>query len=151
MASVVLNFANMRRSDREAKKAEDRLTQKLPVHERHSKHPMVHAGEAGAIAGEVAGAVVGSAAGPVGTITGMILGGIAGTVAGNLMERESERAGAHDEELDRTIGVVGGDLGAARKDAPPARIGAPSSASSGAGSYGRTPAEGPIPEPEDNG
>jgi hypothetical protein len=104
----------------------------------------------GAIAGEIAGAVVGCAAGPVGAIAGMVIGGLAGEVAGEALDREAAFARRHDEELDETIGVYGGDLGAAPPDAPPARFGAPSAASLGlGGGGGATPAEGPMQDVDD--
>jgi hypothetical protein len=76
----------------------------------------------------------------------MVLGAVAGTLAGEVLGAESERKHRHDEQLDEDIGVIGGDLGAAPKDAPPARLGAPSAASVGVstGGEGLTPAEGPI-------
>jgi hypothetical protein len=70
-----------------------------------------HTRAAGAIAGEVAGAVLGSAGGPVGAVVGMVVGGLAGTLAGDVLGKDDERAHAHDEELDKEIGVSGGDLG----------------------------------------
>jgi hypothetical protein len=104
----------------------------------------------GAIVGEIAGAVVGSAAGPVGAVAGMVLGGIAGEVASDALEWEATRARRHEQELDETIGTIGGDIGAASPGAPPARIGAPSPASLGlGGGSGSTPAEGPIQDVDD--
>ncbi|MGD0677691.1 MAG: hypothetical protein ABSC94_19920 [Polyangiaceae bacterium] len=105
-----------------------------------------HGTDVGAIAGELVGAVVGGAAGPVGVAVGMTLGAMAGALAGHVLEDEGRRARAHDEELDETIGVSGGDLGAARPDMPPAQTAAPSAASSGASAEGGSPtsAEGPI-------
>jgi phage tail tape-measure protein len=126
-------------------KQEERGTAGEPV----VKHHNVTADEVGVVAGEIAGAVVGSAAGPVGTLAGMVLGAVVGGAAGEALASRAERARRHDEELDETIGVIGGDLGAARPGAPPARIGAPSAASAGAGSHGPTPAEGPIQDVDD--
>ena len=99
-----------------------------------------------AASGTVAGAVVGSIAGPVGAIAGAIVGSVAGAVAGAALEDEDARASQRDEELDETIGVYDGQIGAAPPNAPPARIGAFSAGASGAGA-GRTsvpPASGPI-------
>src|SRR5579862_4753782 len=73
-----------------------------------------HGGDIGVVAGELAGAVAGSAAGPVGAMAGMVLGAIAGGLAGTVIEEQARRAAAHDTELDEAIGVVGGDIGAAR-------------------------------------
>jgi phage tail tape-measure protein len=101
--------------------------------------------EVGAIAGELAGAVVGSIAGPAGVVAGMIVGAIAGDIAGEVLDADAARRRAHETALDETIGVFGGNLGAARPGSPPARIGAPSAASAGVGgAYGGTVAEGPI-------
>jgi hypothetical protein len=113
------------------------------------KHGHVHS-SLGALAGEIAGAIVGGVAGPAGAVAGMILGAVAGEVATDAFEWESERSRRHEASLDQEIGVIGGDLGAASADAPPARIGAPSAASLGVGgSYGHTPAEGPIQDVDD--
>jgi phage tail tape-measure protein len=106
--------------------------------------------EAAAIAGEIAGGIVGSAAGPAGTVAGMVIGAIAGTVVGAGLEAGEEDAERHQRELDETIGVQGGNLGAARPDAPPARIGAFSLASSGAASKRPSPAEGPIQDVDED-
>jgi hypothetical protein len=76
--------------------------------------PLIHASEAGAIAGEATGAVVGSIAGPPGVIVGMVIGAAAGSLAASAIAKEEHRHAVHDEELDKEIGVVGGDLGAAR-------------------------------------
>jgi phage tail tape-measure protein len=109
-----------------------------------SRPPFVHASEAGALAGEVAGGVVGSAAGPVGAVAGMVIGGIVGSVMGKVLENESDARDAHEAELDREIGVIGGDIGAARKGAPSTRGARPSAASCGVPAAGGTPAEGPM-------
>jgi len=78
-----------------------------------------HGEEAGAIAGEIVGAVVGSAAGPVGTIAGMVVGAVVGALTGHVLEDEERKNQTHDQELDESIGVTGGDLGAARAGASP--------------------------------
>lgn len=114
--------------------------------------PRHHAGGPGlgVLAGEIAGGVVGSAAGPAGAVAGMIVGAIAGEVVGEVLQQESARTTLHDQELDAAIGVIGGDLGAARPGAPRARIGAPSLASLGLGDGpSSTPAEGPIQDVDD--
>jgi phage tail tape-measure protein len=105
----------------------------------------VHASEVGALAGEVAGGIVGAIAGPAGAATGMIVGAMAGALAGEVMDREAKRAQAHDADLDDAIGVTSGDLGAPNLEHPPAKVGAYSSASAGAGTASRPAAEGPIP------
>ena len=106
--------------------------------------------EVGAIAGELAGAVIGSIAGPPGIVAGMIVGAIAGDIAGEALDADAARARLREKALDETIGVFGGDLGAARPGSPPARIGAPSAASAGVGgAYGGTAAEGPLQNVDD--
>ena len=97
-----------------------------------------------AASGTVAGAVFGTVAGPVGTVAGAILGGVVGAGAGALLEDQSARKHAHEEELDEDIGVYDGTLGAARPDAPPARVGAFSAPSSGGERPSHPPSEGPI-------
>lgn len=79
----------------------------------------VHTGDAAVMAGEIAGAVVGSMAGPVGIVAGMVVGGLAGTMVGAGLEADDERKRVHEEELDETIGVIGGDLGAVQPGPPP--------------------------------
>src|SRR5579883_1446247 len=90
-----------------------------PPQDLAGKHPLMHASEAGAVAGEVAGAILGSAAGPPGTVAGMVIGGLAGALVGHVVEREDQRASAHDAELDRDIGVSGGDIGRPSRRPPP--------------------------------
>jgi uncharacterized membrane protein len=70
-----------------------------------------HGEEAGAIAGEIVGGIVGAAAGLPGAIAGMVIGGATGALAGKVLDSEAERTHVHDEELDKEIGVSGGDLG----------------------------------------
>jgi outer membrane lipoprotein SlyB len=108
-----------------------------------------HTTEAGAVAGELAGAVVGSAAGPVGAVAGMVVGAVAGALTGHFLENDARRVRAHDDELDEAIGVTRGNLGAASAASPPARVGAPSTASCGVTIPSQTPAEGPIQDIED--
>jgi phage tail tape-measure protein len=71
-----------------------------------------HGEQTGAIAGEIVGATLGAAAGVPGALAGMVLGGVAGALAGKALDSEAERTHVHDEELDKEIGVSGGDMGA---------------------------------------
>jgi hypothetical protein len=104
----------------------------------------------GAAAGALAGALVGAAAGPPGAIAGAILGGAAGAMAGGAMDGQAVADAAHTRQLDATIGVSGGEMGAPNLEHPPARIGAYSSASVGVGaSSDEAPAEGPLEVPKD--
>lgn len=79
----------------------------------------LHTGDAAVMAGEIAGAVVGSIAGPVGVVAGMVVGGLAGTAVGAGLEADEKRHRVRDEELDETIGVIGGDMGAVQPGPPP--------------------------------
>jgi hypothetical protein len=104
-----------------------------------------------AIEGAVAGAVVGAFAGPVGAIVGGALGSMAGIAAGAALEDAEEARSQHDHELDREIGVEGGEIGHANPNMPPPRIGAFSAGSCGAG--GRVsyqPSAGPMQDDADD-
>jgi hypothetical protein len=106
---------------------------------------------AGAVAGATVGATLGAMAGPPGIAAGAAIGAVAGAMAESAVGRARDKTAKDDAQLDAEIGVSGGDLGAPNLLHPPARVGAYSSASVGAGGGGdRTPAEGPISEPEDD-
>jgi hypothetical protein len=106
---------------------------------------------AGALGGAAAGAAVGAIAGPPGAAAGVVLGAAAAVLAERAAGREAEKRAREDARLDAEIGVSGGDLGAPNLRHPPARVGAYSAASSGAGGgRGRVPAEGPIPDLDDD-
>lgn len=62
--------------------------------------------------GMIAGAVVGAIAGPPGIAVGSTLGGFIGALAGEALEAAMDEAELRDEELDETIGVAKGDIGA---------------------------------------
>jgi hypothetical protein len=114
-----------------------------------SIRPSHHGGEVAVIrSGAVAGAATGAIAGPPGMIVGGALGGVAATLATAIVEVEEHARAEHDAKLDEAIGVIDGDLGAASPNAPPARIGAFSSGSSGAGGGHKQPAEGTMPTGE---
>jgi phage tail tape-measure protein len=101
----------------------------------------------GVASGAAAGAILGAGAGPAGIVAGALIGGAAGAVAASALEKDAARKAAHARELDEQIGVTKGDLGAPNLKHPPARVGAYSAASAGAGTSGddEEPAEGPIP------
>lgn len=101
-----------------------------------------------AIEGAVAGAVVGAIAGPIGAIVGGGLGSVAGIAAGAALEDDEARRSYHDHELDKEIGVEGGEIGHADPNMPPPRIGAFSAASCGASGAtpSHPPAAGPLPD-----
>ena len=80
---------------------------------------------------------------------GAVIGGAVAAAAGEVAHREHEDEAARDEELDEEIGVIGGDIGAAKPNQPPAR-GAFHAASLGISTAGHTaPAEGPIQDLDD--
>jgi hypothetical protein len=106
--------------------------------------------ETAAVSGAVAGAAAGAVAGPLGAAAGLVVGGAAGAIAGAALADDADRRHAHDDELDREIGVTSAGIGAAPPGQPPARIGAFSAASSGAASEGgATPSEGPMQDVDD--
>jgi hypothetical protein len=105
----------------------------------------------GAAVGAAAGAAVGAIAGPPGIAVGAAIGTAVGALAEGAVDRDKQARSRHDATLDQEIGVTGGDMGASNLRHPPARIGAYSDASAGARGRGkRTPAEGPIPEPDED-
>jgi hypothetical protein len=117
-----------RRNERDAARSHQRIAHELE----------------GAAGGAVAGAAAGAIAGLVGVAAGAVLGGMAGATAETVLEREDVRSRARQRELDSEIGVTDGHLGAPNLEHPPARVGAYSAASSGAGPELHTPAEGPF-------
>jgi hypothetical protein len=112
-----------------------------------SRHRLQHEAQASA-SGALVGAVVGAVAGPPGAVAGAVLGGIAGAITGALVEENAALATARTRTLDAQIGVSGGDLGTDAVEHPPAKIGAYSMGSAGAGaSSDEAPAEGPMQSP----
>jgi hypothetical protein len=104
---------------------------------------------AGAVGGAIAGGVLGAIGGPAGVVVGATLGAATGAGAEKVTEGMLAKRRKRDEVLDGEIGVSGGELGAPNLAHPPARVGAYSTPSSGAGSVGRTPAEGPMENDDD--
>src|SRR5512143_1433312 len=103
-----------------------------------------------ALSGAVAGATIGAIAGPPGVVAGGAMGAVVGALAGATLEREELRRTHRDEELDKEIGVIDGQMGAASPDAPPARIGAYSAGSTGVGRPPvPVPAEGVVQSLDD--
>ena len=115
--------------------------------------PKHHGVAAGAAGGAAAGAAIGAIAGPPGMIAGAVIGGAAGAVAGMAIDRGEEELSQEDAKLDEEIGVSGGEMGAPNLKHPPAKIGAYSAGSSGAGGGGDhdSPAGGPMPKGESEG
>jgi len=102
------------------------------------------------VLGAAAGAIVGAVAGPAGAIAGAVVGGAVGAVAGGALMDEAEERFHHDEELDEAIGVIGGHIGEAPPDQPPARIGAFSRAATGTGGAGESSSsDGPMQNVDD--
>jgi uncharacterized membrane protein len=82
-------------------------------------------------------------------IAGAVIGGAVGIVAGHRLEKDDALASDHDAELDHTIGISGGDIGAASPKQPPAVRGTYSGSSAGASpGGGDAPSEGPMQELE---
>ena len=99
----------------------------------------------GIAGGAITGAVLGAIAGPAGAAAGAIVGGIAGAAAAIAVDDEAARQREHAHQLDVDIGVEEGEIGAPGLKHPPARIGAFSSGSMGAGGEtAASPAEGPM-------
>lgn len=94
--------------------------------------------------GALAGAAVGAMGGPVGIVAGGAIGGLVGAVADGMLAEDRAADTKRDAELDQIIGVSGGDIGAAKRGQPPARVGAFSSASSGGESSHGVDSSGPI-------
>jgi hypothetical protein len=106
-----------------------------------------HEAEGGA-AGAVAGAILGAVAGPPGAIVGALLGAAAGALSGFVVDGDAAASDEKDAELDRQIGVSGGEMGVPNLEHPPATVGAYSGGAAGApGADGEAPAEGPIQSP----
>jgi hypothetical protein len=96
------------------------------------------------LAGTAAGAAAGLMGGPPGVVAGAIIGTLVGAGAAVALDADREATSVRQAALDRTIGVVGGSIGAASPNAPPARIGAFSIASMGISSHGPDSSDGPM-------
>ena len=103
--------------------------------------------EATAVTGAVAGAAAGSLAGPPGIAAGAVLGVAAGAITGLALADDAGRRQEKEARLDEEIGVTTGNLGAARPDLPPAKVGTYSGISAGTGERPTpVPSEGPMQE-----
>jgi hypothetical protein len=95
--------------------------------------------------GMAAGAVTGAMAGPPGMIIGALLGSTVGAAASIALDADQVDRDIKNEELDRDIGVIGGNIGEARPGQPPAVRGTFSAASMGLAMESDVPpTEGPI-------
>ncbi len=96
-----------------------------------------------AAAGAAAGALAGTLAGPVGMAIGAVIGGFVGGAAGVAVETTDQERSAHNEQLDRDIGVSRGDIGEATPGQPPSH-GRFQAASLGVTDSGPESSNGPI-------
>jgi len=122
--------------------------EKLREEQEASSRHLKEAG--GGVVGAVGGAGLGVLAGPPGIAAGAVIGAVAGTLTAWAMDSQAAETEAADEELDKDIGVDGGDIGTARLQHPPARVGAPSAeaaGSAGASADDTVTAAGPIAAP----
>jgi len=105
----------------------------------------------GGTAGALAGATIGAIAGAPGIVAGAVVGAITGAVAGRAVQKDDAERAAEDRELDHEIGVSSAELGAPNLEHPPAKIGAYSGSSTGAGATEEEePAEGPFQSPTES-
>ncbi len=103
-----------------------------------------------ALVGAAAGATTGILAGPPGMVAGAVIGSVVGAVAGVALHQDHVRLDAKEAQLDRDIGVIGGNLGEASPDAPKAERGAFHVASVGMATAMTTPSEGPMQNLDDD-
>lgn len=104
----------------------------------------------GGVVGAIGGAGLGVLAGPPGVAAGAVIGAAAGTLAAWAMDAENAEAAAIDRELDREIGVDGGDIGVADANQAEGTVNAPSLEAAGASnarSDDTISSEGPITPP----
>src|SRR5258708_21564859 len=92
----------------------------------------------GSITGAAAGAMSGVIAGPPGVVAGAVIGATVGAMAGAAVGADQQEKTAINEKLDRDIGGIGGHIGAAAPNQPPAPV----------GTY--APALGSAPRPDES-
>ena len=98
-----------------------------------------------ALVGAAAGAATGMVGGPPGMVAGALIGGAIAAAAGAVLHRDRAEHEAEDEQLDRDIGVSGGNIGEAAPGAPSAVRGTFHAASIGVGGgSSQAPSEGPM-------
>lgn len=96
------------------------------------------------LAGAAVGATAGVLAGPPGIVVGAVIGGGISAATGVVLHEARLQHDAEDEQLDRDIGVIGGNIGEALAGAPPV-LGAFHPTSMGvAGVLSPVPSEGPM-------
>ena len=114
---------------------------------KRTRERLEHEAEAG-VAGALTGATCGAIAGPIGAMAGAVIGSAIGALAAVVIDKNVADQDARDAELDRVIGVSGGELGAPNLEHPPAKRGTYSGASAGvATGGGEDAAEGPMQVP----
>jgi hypothetical protein len=97
------------------------------------------------LVGAAAGATTGALAGPPGMVAGAMIGGAIGAAAGAALHKDHVRLEAKEAQLDRDIGVIGGNLGEAPPGAPRSQRGAFHASSLGLGGATQpTPSEGTM-------
>jgi hypothetical protein len=104
----------------------------------------------GGVLGAIGGAGLGVLAGPPGIAAGAVIGAVAGTLTSWAMDSGSSAEAAAEEELDKEIGVAGGDIGVARLPHPAAKraaISAAAAGSAGVAADSQVTADGPIAAP----
>jgi len=106
-----------------------------------------------AIAGAAAGAATGVWCGPMGAFIGAVIGSVMGLGTGIALGTSDRVRGSHEADLDRDLGVVGGEIGAgsaAGLEYPPAILGLYSAGSVASAFTGHDHAmsEGPMQEPD---
>ena len=94
--------------------------------------------------GAVAGAAMGLLAGLPGAAVGALIGAAAGGLAGVQIERSENEKRAHEEELDRDIGVIGGSIGEPSLRHPPPKHGLYHASTLGISSGEADDSDGPI-------
>lgn len=96
------------------------------------------------VAGAAAGALVGALAGPPGAAVGALIGGAVGAAAAVATERSEHEKQAHEEQLDRDIGVIGGTIGEPSLQHPPPSHGLFHADTLGVASGGMEASDGPM-------
>jgi len=121
---------------------QDQVAAERVLREESAAEPV--AVEAAAVVGAAAGALVGAIAGAPGIAIGAILGGAAGAAAAIATECGEREKQAHEDQLDRDIGVIGGTIGDPSLEHPPPSHGLFHAATLGVGSQGFESSDGPM-------
>ena len=123
----------------------------IDTYEERLSRPNAATIETATLVGAVTGLATGALAGPIGALAGGWLGSAVGTVTGVALDEQQSRERKVAEKLDEDMGVIGGDIGAAAPNLPPARIGAFSAGSAGVGRpHEAGPSEGPMQDISDD-